>query len=873
MKTTITLLMIIIVQLATAQEWFYYYEGEKIPLELSTEKVYVKFKEGKTLYEKKQIIASIPFIGPFEKTPSQIFKDEAIIEVSSPKSAANIRDILFGLNNNKDVSVANPFLKAPDNTLQGITERFVVKLKSPADYSELDRLTKETKTTIAEQNEFEPSHYVIVANKNSNGNALEMANYFHETGIFEFAEPSFKRILKRQCSNDQLFNKQWGLHNTGQHGGVSGADIKVCQAWEITRGRDVVSVAIIDEGVDLNHPDLVDNLLPGFDATGGGNYGAHQGDDAHGTACAGIVAASGNNGIGVAGVAPNSRIIPVRIAIGDGNGGWITEDIWIANGINWSWQNGADILSNSWGGGTPSAQITNAIDNAVFNGRGGLGCPVLFASGNNNGAVHFPATNPNVITVGAMSMCNERKNTSSCDGENNWGSNFGNELDVVAPGVRIQTTDISGYAGYDNGDYTDSFNGTSSACPHAAGVMALILSVNRCLSGQDAKNILELSCDKVGNFCYNPTSDRPNGNWNDQMGYGRINAFKAVQYAFSLQVSSFLESGTTQGSTDNLLWTLSSGGCSSLAAAIYIVKRHQIKATVNYPYIQAPVIVGSSNGFSAANPNNGAYYFDVENINETSATLRTWVYEVVSTISGQQLSWVLTHPSNIQFNFTVLSALSTDIFLQNETVSSGTFTHNAMNRIEVGRDVTNAVPYGDYVLEGNAHVTLHSGNSIRLAPGSHIMPDNNGYFRNYVDPFFTCAQFPQGIVVDHDNVDTPFPKVIDFYQTKKLSNSDNTSFNVIPITHKENIRNSIKNFPNPFSETTTIEYEIEKSNSVTITVFDHCGRQVLMLKNRTPHEKGIYHLRIEGVNLIPGIYYYTLQADDLFITKQMVKMD
>lgn len=860
MKAFITFsFLLMLLKISVAQEYFYYYEGEKVPLVLSNEKVFVKFKESKTENEKREIITKIPFVKPVVKKAVAHPNNIVILDITSGKSNTEVKTIINNINVIDDVIISNPFFIYPvDSTLQCVTDQFVVKLRYPTDFYDLEKTAKETNTIIFKQNEFEPSVYILIANKNSNGNALEMANYFYETDKFDYAEPVFIRILKKQCTNDTYFNQQWGLQNTGQNSGIAGADINICQAWEITRGRDVVTVAVIDEGVDLNHPDLINNLLPGFDATEQGSNGAPQGDDAHGTACAGIIAAQGNNSEGISGIAPNCRIIPIRIAYGDGLGHWIVDDNWIANGINWAWQNGADILSNSWGGGSPSAQVSDAISNAVNNGRNGLGCPVLFASGNNNSSsVSWPGYLSNVISVGAMSMCNQRKYPSSCDGETNWGSNYGSELDIIAPGVKIYTTDISGSAGYESGNYTATFNGTSSACPHAAGVMALILSVNRCLNQDEGRRVLETSCDKVGAYCYTP--GKPHGLWNNQMGYGRINAFKAVQYAISLQTNIFFNvGGSDQGASSNFTWILNSGGCSGLSAGTYVVKRHEIRVSVTFPYTQAPIIVGSVNGFSDANPNNGNYYMDIVSLSETSATLRTWVYEVVSTMSGQQLSWIPTSPSNVKFNFTVLSAMVTDIYLQNQTVSTGTQVHNAMNKIETGSDVTNAVPVGDYIVEGDANVTLHGGNTVILKPGTHIKPGPGGYFRAYVDPFFTCTQYPMGKIA---NIENSFPPVIRDYEVEKLARVPNTIKNESVI---------LKIFPNPTSDNANIEYYINRSELIEISIHDNCGKPLYKLKNKSFHEAGTYQIKLNGINLPSGIYYCILQTDSIYVTKELI---
>lgn len=313
---------------------------------------------------------------------------------------------------------------------------------------------------------------------------------------------------------DQL---QWGLNNNGQLWGAVGADVRADEAWAVSMGADTVTIAILDEGVDLAHPDLAAKLVPGYDATGGGSAGAPSGDDAHGTACAGIAAAVTDNGLGVAGIAPLARIMPVRMAYGDGSGAWITSDAWIADGLSWAVANGADVLSNSYGGGSPSAIIDSAIANARANGRGGKGAVVVFAAGNDNGPVAYPATHPDSLAVAATSPCDERTAPTSCDGEYWWGSNHGAEVDLAAPGVHLYATDISGTAGYEPGDYVAGFNGTSGATPFVAGAAALLLGYRSDLTATQVETYLTTSADDLG----------PAGP-DAFFGHGRLNLLEAL---------------------------------------------------------------------------------------------------------------------------------------------------------------------------------------------------------------------------------------------------------------------------------------------------------------------------------------------------------
>jgi PKD repeat protein len=323
-------------------------------------------------------------------------------------------------------------------------------------------------------------------------------------------------------TSDPYSHLQWALSNNGQLWGTSGVDVQADEAWAVGSANASPVIAIIDEGVDLAHPDLINKLAPGYDAMGLGSAGAPSGDDAHGTNCAGIAAAEADNGLGIAGVARSARIMPVRIAYGNAQGYWVTTDSMVADGIVWAVDNGADVLSNSWGGGSPSDAITNAVNYAKTNGRQGKGAVVVFAAGNENGSITYPATIADVLAVGALSPCGERKSPSSCDGEYWWGGNYGRELDITAPGVLMYATDIAGSRGYDSGDYYASFNGTSSATPVVAGVAALVLGVNPNLTAGEVESIL-----------MSTARDLMTSGWDEETGYGLVNAYQAALLAAS----------------------------------------------------------------------------------------------------------------------------------------------------------------------------------------------------------------------------------------------------------------------------------------------------------------------------------------------------
>lgn len=202
-------------------------------------------------------------------------------------------------------------------------------------------------------------------------------------------------------------------------------------------------------------------------------------------------------------------------------GNWIFDDFDTADAIDWAWTNGADVLSNSWGGGPPVDVITNAFERARTKGRRGKGAVIVVAAGNDQAPVDYPGTLRWVLTVGASNQWDQRKTRASKDGEDWWGSNYGEALDLLAPGVRIATTDIRGSRGYETGKYTLTFNGTSAATPHVAAAAALMLSVVPSLTESRVREILVSTAERL------PGQKE----WSPQYGSGRLNVYAALRSA------------------------------------------------------------------------------------------------------------------------------------------------------------------------------------------------------------------------------------------------------------------------------------------------------------------------------------------------------
>ena len=323
----------------------------------------------------------------------------------------------------------------------------------------------------------------------------------------------------RRCSpsttpvipNDTFFPNQWGLQR-----------INAPAAWPLTEGNPNVVIAVLDQGVELLHPDL--NMWPiSYSTITHTNDGSPVGN--HGTACAGIIGAKIDNALGVTGLAGNCRVMAIATNFAD------TE---VVEGLNYAADNGARVVSMSFGV-YPSWMVWDfTIIETALQYCQDKNVVLVAASGNEAQPVaRFPGSDPRTICVGGSNRDDVRKHIGDTSIENWWGACYGPDLDVVAPCLEIYTTDRLGGAGYTPTDYDPRFNGTSSATPHVAGLAGLIISLNPALSNTDVRKMISETCDKigVGTYPYLAAAGKPFGTWNNEVGYGRINAERALLVA------------------------------------------------------------------------------------------------------------------------------------------------------------------------------------------------------------------------------------------------------------------------------------------------------------------------------------------------------
>lgn len=533
----------------------YSYMGKKIDLKERDDNIVVVLNQyGNSKINDENELKNIA--GPdaeVKETISNIY----IVKLKGEVSNLRMKSLSLKLSSRSDlIKFATPSYYGVASNLTVIcADEFIVKLREVSDKSKLDFLNEKHGVVIL-GNVGDKNGFYLKTLNGIKKSSLELCEEYINSGLFEYCEPNF---IYPNCEtlcftpNDTRFGGQWNLQNTGQtvksssssygdvtnFNGLSGSDMGIIKAWDYTLGSPSIEIAIFDTGIDSTHPDFAGNVLTGYDAVIDA-YGVPKDSIpfAHGTNCAGIIGAVTNNNLGIAGIAGGCKIHSYKVFTATGT----TSTIIQARAFDTARVKGIHIINCSWEE-DPSTTLTNAINNCATSGRGGLGAIILFASGNEGrNAPAYPSYLPNVISVGSSTPYDQLK--APCNGNQfKVGSNFGEDangdVDCIAPSI-VPTIDIQSTGGDNDsagtaGDYSMIFGGTSASCANAAGVAALILSINTSQTRLQVINNLLRGCDKIENVDYSST--KTYGKWNSYTAYGRVNAYNSVRLAAGIDVT------------------------------------------------------------------------------------------------------------------------------------------------------------------------------------------------------------------------------------------------------------------------------------------------------------------------------------------------
>ncbi|MEN7550371.1 S8 family serine peptidase [Rapidithrix thailandica] len=460
--------------------------------------------------------------------------------------------------------------KDANNTRYYLTDQLIIRFKHHVSHQRIAQLLSENGLKSLKQYPGMNHTYLVQVTKEAGGNPVKVSNQLHGANEIEYVEPNLvERFASAYLPNDDYFERQWHLKSWEAPELVPEADVKAERAWDITRGKANITIAVMDDGFDLSHPDFAGagKIVHAKDYVDGDAHPFPEKNegDYHGTPCAGVALAV-ENGYGVVGIAPGCAFMPVRFPLSAND-----DLLWEAFDFVGK---RADVISCSWGPVPAYAPLSSLIKDkfSQLAQRGGprkRGCVIVFAAGNYNAPLrdeqnqtfrwrhphygiieqHGPivngyASHPEVVAVAASTSLNKKAMYS------NWGeqisvsapSNNFHPLEpaAYAPGLGIWTTDNERYGeGFSNGRFTGRFGGTSSATPLVAGIAGLILSANPGLSARQVKKILEITADKITDFTQDVILGHNKGEYDENghsewFGFGKANAANAVVKAQEL---------------------------------------------------------------------------------------------------------------------------------------------------------------------------------------------------------------------------------------------------------------------------------------------------------------------------------------------------
>jgi subtilisin-like proprotein convertase family protein len=916
MNRIISYLFILILTVSIVRaEWNYALYNNKEIQSLNPDYNYlcIKFHEY-TIDKTKDDILKIVFGNNLEKKIEIIITGQnsnkyktTICKIKSNRNITTISDYRKELIKNKEVEYTGMSFVKNDKVIHLLTNEVIVKFKNNVSGFDINNLNKLYKTEILERVEgFNNMYLLKISSKGdeNSDNALDISNKYSITQFVDFAQPNFIRLgMLTSPPNDSLLPQMWHIQNTGTNipkniPGTTGCDLNLIPAWEQARGNAKVLIAILDTGVDTNHIDLKGNLVDDrklwYDAYDN-NHGPMD-KHSHGTAITGIAGAIGNNTKGTIGTGYKCRIMPIRV-FGPAPSA-ATTDLILAKGLNWAWLHGADVLSNSWGGGLPTPIIEHAISNAYNFGRNGRGAVVLAATGNdNNDTIIFPSSMPEVIAIGGLSPCNQRKSLTSCDNFDtleNWGANYGENLSVVAPTPFIGTTLVLG-------GWCICASGTSSACPQAAGIAGLILTKNINLSADSVRIIIERSAKKIGNYVYGV--QKQNGGWNNEMGYGRIDAKNALDITppgpsmIYDQVPPIIDLVVPKSQSTN----------SAISLTANITDNELVAGGENAPKLYFYTSVFPERfAVNGAYISNNNYTFTIPKV---SYGTKVYFYAAAQdTSSNQNISTYpyggngvnppgLIPPSkyllwqNTNVKDTLLASTNVPIPI-NQSVETTVVSilNNNFDKTILGVSCIVNIEH-TYTAEVNISLISPSGTETVLAAGVGDEGDNfintafNDYALTSIDdtanhPPYTGSYKPlerlwflngesafgewKLKIIDNGGGDGG---ILNAWSLNLTYSSDYDKYNLpakFAITG---------NFPNPFNPVTRIMFSVPYRARIKIKIYDLLGRELITLLDefRNPALEDFVDFNSDniqirgGKGLASGVYFCTLVVDDNFI--------
>lgn len=531
---------------------FYYRSKVKVPFEPPSDLLAISVKPDISDKEEEELLAYVRGIKLQPEEISQPIREDnvRVLRVPPRISEQEKQKIQQQLSEHQLVRLVGPVIRNDKESISFLTNELIVKFKSNITKEEVPKIAKRYNFDVIRTIPYAGNAFLLRANAIASYGLLKTCAEIVESNLVEYAQPNlFTTAVDDFIPNDFLYTQQ------PHHQIINSED-----AWEITMGDNNIIIAVVDSGCDFDHPDFTNDPALGWDKVYRPfdfiNMDEDSTDRAHGTKSSGIAAAIANNNVGVAGVAPGCRLMPIRRPPGGTDINHADMYVWIAgfypgwtdDGVNYDVGTvfplipnpGADVITNSFGYSDVVIDgiMKDALDFITTYGRGGKGCIVLFSVGNGNTDFttyrQWAAYEKTIAVASSAISPPDASEVKVSD------SNYGSAVDVCAPGggpaggmesrslstTNVGSGDTAGSPGAPSLDY-DDFGRTSCACPQVAGVAALVLSTNPDLTWVEVRHIIRDTAVQIDAGNVDPIGQWIGG-YSQWYGHGRIDAEAAV---------------------------------------------------------------------------------------------------------------------------------------------------------------------------------------------------------------------------------------------------------------------------------------------------------------------------------------------------------